>query len=50
MQSFESIQPEDFNLEGIIYSGETGIYSTAVTRVVAKHFYLHAQKQIKNLV
>jgi hypothetical protein len=22
MQSFESIQPEDFNLEGIIYSGD----------------------------
>jgi hypothetical protein len=39
MQSFESIQPEDFNLEGIIYSGETGIYSTAATRVMKKKHY-----------
>jgi hypothetical protein len=40
MQSFESIQPEDFNLEGIIYSGDNWyLYSTAAARVIAKHYF-----------
>jgi hypothetical protein len=27
MQSFESLQPQDFNLEGVIYTEKIGIYS-----------------------
>jgi hypothetical protein len=45
MQSFESLQPQDFNLEGVIYTEKKWYLFNLVTGAVAKHhFTLHAQK------
>jgi hypothetical protein len=46
MQSFESIQPEDFNLEGIIYSGDNWYLFNRGNESNSKNiiFTLHAQK------
>jgi hypothetical protein len=40
----ESLQPQDFNLEGVIYTEKIGIYSIVTGAVAKHHFTLHAQK------
>jgi hypothetical protein len=49
MQSFESLQPQDFNLEGVIYT-EKMVFIQSVTGVVAKIIlpFMH-KKPIKSL-
>jgi hypothetical protein len=46
MQSFESLQPQDFNLEGVIYTEKIGIYSIVVTGAVAKHHFYFMHKKL----
>jgi hypothetical protein len=44
MQSFESLQPQDFNLEGVIYTEDWYLFNRGTGAVAKHHFTLHAQK------
>jgi hypothetical protein len=50
MQSFESLQPQDFNLEGVIYTEKIGIYSISNGSSGKTSFYPSCTKNsIKSL-